>query len=188
MMMRHAKQARARIVTSGAAVVAVLLAARPADAEPLLGLPTGIGGVNPQLVPSPDGSSIYLFAASDNTAVLRFDVQTEQWDGSIPALSTPSVDLNPASCYDGQCWGGPAYAVGPNSALHVVWGQKGYNDCWPGHEFDTSVRLIHERYNGSWASPEIIVERTAGSDRCGYQYPGLADDGQGNLVLIYQNT
>lgn len=158
-------------------------------AEPITGLPTGIAGINPQLVPSEDGSSVYLLAASSETAVLRFDVATEQWDDTIPPLDTTGIELFRMSCYDGQCWGGPACAVGPNGTLHVVWGQRGSNDCNPASVHSTSVRLIYEHFDGtSWASPTTVVQRTAGSDECGYQYPGVADDGNGNLALIYQHA
>lgn len=164
------------------------LAAAPAVAQPLTGEATGIAGMNPQLLPSRDGASVYLFAAAANTSALRFDTATKTWDASIPPLPTADIDLMKMSCYDGVCWGGPAYAVGADDTLHVVWGERGYNDCDPAAPFWTSSRLIHQRYDGSWSAPATIVERTAQSAECGYQYPAIGEDGQGNLVLIYQHA
>jgi hypothetical protein len=80
--------------------------------------------------------------------------------------------------------------VGENDVLHAVWGEKGLNDCEPAKPFHSSVRLKYTRYDGvSWSNPATIIERQMGVNdpECVYQFPNLAEDGNGNMLLSYMH-
>ncbi|MBI5527105.1 MAG: hypothetical protein HY897_12290 [Deltaproteobacteria bacterium] len=178
------------VVTLGLAGFALASDAFAASLNPQ---PLDVTGMNPKLAASTDKQRIYLTTASPSGKVRKFNTTTLAWESGIPDIPGMSdIDLGyaPWTCAIGQCWGGPAFAVGKNDVLHVVWGDLGRCACNPYAPFNTSVHLKHTRYNGSgWSTPETIVKRLSEDDpECGYQSPNLAEDEAGNMLVSYTHA